>query len=68
MSTEHQKKVAELLKQARIQHGLTQNEVAEKAGISTNTYARIERAEQEPKSESLRKLVKALNIDPSKVL
>jgi transcriptional regulator with XRE-family HTH domain len=49
-------------------HRKTQLEVAEKASLTANAYARIERGERQPSSDSLRKLVKALGIDPSKVL
>jgi len=39
------------LKQAREKLGLTQVEVAEKAGINVNGYAKIERGETQPKLE-----------------
>jgi transcriptional regulator with XRE-family HTH domain len=68
MPSEHTKRVAKIFEDARHKQGLTQNEVAEKAGLHPNSYAKIERAESEPSTESLRKLIKALNIDPSKVL
>ena len=51
-----------VLKAARLKLGVTQIELAEKAGIHINTYARIERDEQEPTFDTVKKLVKALNI------
>jgi transcriptional regulator with XRE-family HTH domain len=68
MPSDHTEKLAKIFLEARQEQGLTQLEVAEKAGLTANAYARIERGERQPTSESLLKLVKALNIDPSKVL
>jgi transcriptional regulator with XRE-family HTH domain len=68
MPSEHTKRVAKIFEEARRKQGLTQSEVAEKAGLHPNSYAKIERAESEPSTESLRKLIKALKIDPSRVL
>jgi transcriptional regulator with XRE-family HTH domain len=68
MPNEHTKKVANIFKEARLKQGLTQIDLAEKAGMNPNSYAKIERAESEPSTESLRKLVKALGIEPSKVI
>ena len=68
MPNEHTIKVAKVFFEARQKQGLTQVEVAEKAGLHPNAYAKIERGESDPTTESLRKLIKALAIDPSKVL
>lgn len=62
------KTAAEILKEARLKSGLTQVEVAKKAGLYPNTYAKIERGVSKPSPESIKKLVKALNVDPSKIL
>ena len=51
-----------VLKAARLKLGVTQIELAEKAGIHINTYARIERDEQEPTFDTVKKLTKALGI------
>ncbi|HUD10263.1 MAG TPA: helix-turn-helix transcriptional regulator [Candidatus Saccharimonadales bacterium] len=56
------------LKGARTAIGLTQNEVAKKAGISTNHYARLERGEIKPKFEMIEKLAKALKVRSADVL
>jgi len=58
---------ANIFKEARLRQGLTQVELAEKAGMHPNSYAKIERGESEPSTESLRRLIKALKIDPSKI-
>lgn len=52
----------EVLKEARIKKSLTQIEVAEKAQIHPNTYAKIERDEQEPSFETVKKLAKVLDL------
>ena len=60
-------KAAQILKDARISQGLTQVEVAQAAGMNPNSYAKIERGETRPSTESLGKLVKALKISPSDI-
>ena len=56
--------VGEKLKRLRTLQALTQVELAEKAGLTTAAVARIERDEAEPRPSSLRKLAKALNVQP----
>lgn len=51
-----------VLKEARQKHSLTQGELAEKAGIHPNTYAKIERDEQEPSFETAKKLANVLGL------
>ncbi len=60
--------IAAKLKKTRLAKGLTQQVVAEKADLSPNYYARIERAEVSPSIESLEKLVRALKIKSSDIL
>lgn len=62
------KKAAGIFKEARLSKGLTQTEVADKAGIHPNTYAKIERGISKPLPSSIKKLIKALDIDQSKVI
>lgn len=62
-----EKTAAQILLAARQKLGLTQAEVAKKAGMNSNAYAKIERGESEPSTESLRKLIKALKIDRSEI-
>ena len=51
-----------ILKTARLKAEMTQAQVAEKAGITTNYYARIERGEVSPTVEVIDSVVKALGI------
>lgn len=57
-----QEEIAKILKEAREKGGLTQAEVANKAGIHVNYYARIERAEVTPRGDIINKVAKALGI------
>lgn len=59
-----QKDIAKIFREARERSGLTQAEVAKKAEISTNYYARIERGREttEPRGYILNNIAKALNI------
>ncbi len=66
--TPRKKTAAEILRKARKKKGLTQIEVAEKAGLGTNTYPKIERGESKPSPTSIKKLVKILEIDPSDIV
>jgi len=58
----------EILYEARQEMALTQVVVAKKAGISPNTYARIERGEQQPTIPTLRKLSKVLDVSLSRLM
>ena len=60
--------IGEQLKNTRTRRLLTQEELAEKAGVSAATVVNIERNNQEPHFRTIRKLAKALNIDPTEVL
>lgn len=61
-------KIGEKIKQARMQQGATQAEVAEKAGLNTNYYARIERGDATATIEAIQKIAKALNVASSDIL
>jgi transcriptional regulator with XRE-family HTH domain len=61
-------KIGKKLKDARKRLGLKQSEVAEKADISVNYYARIERNEENPTLETLERVLKALKLKSSDVL
>ena len=56
------------LQQARQRKGLTQAEVAKRAGTNTNYYAKLERGEAVPSLKMLEKIVKALGVKSSDVL
>jgi transcriptional regulator with XRE-family HTH domain len=60
--------IGEKLKEVRTKRLLTQDELAEKAGVSQSTIANIERNHAEPQFRTIRKLVKALDIDPTELL
>ncbi len=62
MEIKKKKIVGDNLKQAREKAKLTQLEVAAKASINVNYYARIERGETEPSMDTLNNLAKALKI------
>ena len=58
-----EKKLAKILKSARKMAKLTQVQVAEKAEIHVNYYARIERGEVNPTIDILDKIAKALKME-----
>ncbi len=62
MGSEDQK-LAKILREAREKAGLTQAEVAEKAGIHFNYYARVERGEVTPRVDIVENIARALKIN-----
>lgn len=62
------KKIGNKLKEARKKLGFKQADVAKKASISINYYARIERDEENPTIEMLERVLKALKLKSSDVL
>ena len=62
------RQIANNLKKARLKRGLTQSELADKSGISTNYYARVERAEVSPSLDIFERLIKALKVTSSEIL
>jgi len=50
------------LKKARVETKLTQAEVAKKADVHVNYYARIERGEENPSYEKLHGILRALGL------
>ena len=57
-------KIGEQLRKAREQSLLTQQELAQKAGLGVPTISRIETDKVEPRFSTIRKLAKALDMDP----
>lgn len=51
------------LKNARMKANLTQEEVADRADVSVNYYARIERGEVMPRYNIVKQIAKALKVD-----
>jgi transcriptional regulator with XRE-family HTH domain len=60
--------VGQKLKAIRTRRLLTQEELAERAGVSAATVVNVERNKQEPHFRTIRKLAKALNVDPTELL
>jgi transcriptional regulator with XRE-family HTH domain len=60
--------IGEKLKAARTRRLLTQDELAERASVSQSTIANIERDNAEPQFRTIRKLAKALDIEPTELL
>lgn len=61
-SSSDKKALGEKLRAAREKLGLTQAQVAEKAGIHVNYYARIERGEPTARWNVISNIAKALNL------
>lgn len=60
-------RIAERLKTLRTEKNMTQGEVAEKAGINTNYYAKVERGEVTASVPMLEKIADAISVDISEV-
>jgi transcriptional regulator with XRE-family HTH domain len=60
--------IGQRLKRQRTLRALTQAELADRAGVTTATVARIERDEIEPRMTTLRKLAAALEVDPAELV
>lgn len=56
------------LRKARIAIGLTQLELADKANVSVNHYAQIERGEKNPSVTTLTNIVNVLGLTPNDIL
>jgi len=57
-------KIGRNLRQLREDRLVTQEELGETAGVSRDQISRIERNEVDPRFSTIRKLAKALDIDP----
>lgn len=60
--------VNEKIRSIRETKGLTQEQVAEKLGISTSVYGDIERGENDPKLSKLQKIAEAFEIELSELV
>ena len=60
--------IGERLKTLRVRRALTQQELADRAGVSSNALNRIELNKAEPHMSTLRKLAKALDVDPTELV
>lgn len=61
-------RTAKRIRSARNSKHLTQAQVAKKVGISTNYYAQVERAEKNPASTLLYKIIDALGVASKDIL
>ncbi|HEY4963954.1 MAG TPA: helix-turn-helix transcriptional regulator [Candidatus Saccharimonadales bacterium] len=61
------KYIARNIKQIRLQKGLTQATLADKAKVNVNYFAKVERAEIKPSVEIYEKIVKALGVKSSDI-
>jgi transcriptional regulator with XRE-family HTH domain len=60
--------IGKKIKALREKKNLTQAEVAEKAGIHPNYYARVERGEVDARTNIIQKIAKALGVKSSDIL
>ncbi|MBY0562426.1 helix-turn-helix transcriptional regulator [Hyphomicrobium sp.] len=60
--------VAQNLRRLRQDRGLTQEELADRAGLNRNYVGMVEREENAPTVDTLEALAKALDIDPTALL
>lgn len=63
-----QEKLGENIRKVRTSADWTQQQVADRAGMHVNYYARIERGEENPSFETLEKIMKALKIKSKEVM
>lgn len=68
MADKLSKHIGQRLQAARLRKGLTQAEVAKRAGTNVNYYAKLERGEAVPSLRMLEKVLKALGVHSSDVL
>ena len=61
-------KIGDNLKVVRTRRLLTQVQLAEKSGVNQVTIARIERNQVDPRFSTMRRLAKALDVDPTELL
>ena len=55
------------LKELRIKKVLSQADLSRESGVTVNSICRLERGERKPRFVTIRKLAKALNIDPGDI-
>lgn len=56
------------VRNARVRAGLTQEDVAERIGMASEVYGRMERGQMLPRVENLRRLCLVLNVPPHELL
>lgn len=68
MTNKTAKQIGHNLKQQREHQGFTQSDFANKVGINTNYYAKLEQGQSTPSLQMLERIVKALKIHSSNIL
>ena len=61
-------KIGKSVRKLRIERFMSQAELSKAAGISPAHLGRIERNEHDPHLSTIRKIAKALGVDPSKLI
>jgi transcriptional regulator with XRE-family HTH domain len=56
------------LRNARKKLGLTQEDVAERSGVHSTEVSRIEAGKRDPRVSTLRRLAKAVEVEPGQLL
>jgi transcriptional regulator with XRE-family HTH domain len=56
------------LREARESLGLTQEEVAQRSGVHATEVSRMEAGKRDPKISTLRRLAKAVEVEPGQLL
>lgn len=64
----YQKLINTNIKELRIKHGLTQEEFAEKIGLSVQGLSNLERNRYQPTSDTIDKICKNFNLAPVELL
>ena len=67
MDSKATEKTAGNLKRIRLEKGLSQAELADKAGINSSYYSKIERSDLKPSIDVLEKIAKALEVKSSDI-
>ena len=64
----YQKLISKKIKELRLKHNLTQEEFAEKIGLSLNGVSNIERCRYQPTAETIDKICEEFNISPIELI
>jgi transcriptional regulator with XRE-family HTH domain len=60
--------IGDKLREIRKRALLTQQQLADKSGVGVTTIIRVERNQVEPQARTIRKLAKALGVEPYELL
>lgn len=55
------------VKELRVKNFMSQSDLAEKAGVTLSTIVSVERCKHHPNFITMRKIAKALNVEPSEL-